>query len=161
MLNLIPFTDVGANFDAKMSVRPNGMIGVSSGALRRFKLLEGEFYVVMYYDKDQQMIGVKPTRNKAVPGTIKLIVRYPGENSQQKQPSGHFSAKAFLQFHDIKYKDQKTLSYDAEWSDEYEMILFDLSKPRDVSRGKKNDPEPENEQQESPPSPPSQDCPFG
>jgi len=142
MLNLVPFTDVGSNFDAKLSVRPNGTVGVSSGALKRFKLLDEDSYIVMHYDKEAQIVGVKPTRDKSVPGATKLIIRYPRENSQQKQPSGHFSAKAFLQFHDIPYKGQRTQSFDAEWSDEYDMILFDLGKPRDVSRGKKEISEP-------------------
>lgn len=87
------------------------------------------------------IVGVKPTRDKDAPGAIKLIVRHPAENSQQKQPSGHFSAKAFLQFHDIPYKGKNTQSFDAEWSEQYEMILIDLSKPRDVSRRKKTDTE--------------------
>ncbi|QHI70495.1 hypothetical protein [Tichowtungia aerotolerans] len=137
MLNLVPFTEVGSNFDAKFSVRPNGTVGVSSGALKRFDLLKQDTHVLLFYDKDAQIVGVKPTTDDSIPGAIKLIVRQPKANSQQKQPSGHFSAKAFLQFHDIPYKDKKTQSYDAEWSDQYDMILFDLSKPRNVSRASK------------------------
>ena len=139
-LNLVAFTDIGSNFDAKLSIRPNGMIGVSSGALKRFELLDGEYHVVLHYDAEAQIVGVRPTRNRDEPGAIKLIVRHPPKNSLQKQPSAHFSAKSFLQYHDIPFREERTRSYDAEWSDEYGMILFDLNKPRDVGRGKKANP---------------------
>ena len=130
MLNLKKFTQVGVSFDAKISVRPNGMMGVSSGALRRFGLLEGDWYVVMYYDEGEKVMGIEPTRDEEADGAIKLVVRQPRAGSLQKQPSGHFSAKSFLQHHAIPFRGKRAQSFEAEWSDEHSMILIDLKKPK-------------------------------
>jgi len=161
MLNLKKFTDVGVNFDAKISIRPSGMMGVSSGALRRFKLLDDRWSVVMFYDKEARVVGIKPTMNRDEQGATKLVVRDPKPDSTQKQPSGHFSAKSFLQHHNIPYRGKHAQSFEAAWSAEHDMILIDLKKPKNGPKVKPESVEGvEEECRQTPKVPDGNDRPF-
>ena len=162
MLNLKRFTEVGVSFDAKMSIRSNGMMGVSSGALRRFKLLDGDWYLVLFYDDDEKIVGILPTRDGDEEGAIKLVVRHPKPGSIQKQPSGHFSAKSFLQHHDIEFKGKKAQSFDADWSEEHKMILIDLKQPKNGPTNAKDDDDEDAEEnsRQTPEAPDGDNLPF-
>ena len=124
------FTHNGSTFTPKISVRSNGAIGVSQGALKRFDLMEGNFHFVLHYDKHERVIGMKPTRDAAEEGAVKLVRRTVAGKNGRTSINAYVSARSFLDYYSIA--DKKTKVYDAEWNDEHGMIIVDLKKPRDA-----------------------------
>jgi len=110
------FTARGKSFIPKVSIWKRGQIGLSQGAVERFKLNEYK-YVVLHYDKDNQLIGLKFTNDEKEEGIAKLNVKANG---------AIFSAKAFLDFYDIDYQDTK--QYNIKYDEENGFYVFDLKK---------------------------------
>lgn len=110
------FTKFGRGHRPTCSIRSNGQIGLNQGAIRHLGLKDG--YATIYYDKELKLIGIKPVENKDVEGATRLIV---------KSNNAFVSARSFLEFHAIPYR-EKTTTYDVEWNDEHQMIIVDLSK---------------------------------
>lgn len=108
------FTAKGKSFVPKVSIWKRGQIGLSQGAVERFKLSEYK-YVALFYDKDNQLIGLKFTNNDKEEGVAKLSVKVNG---------AIFSAKAFLDYYNIDYSDTK--QYDIKLDMESGLYVFDL-----------------------------------
>ena len=119
------FTKVGSRQAPKISIRAGGSFGLSQGALNRFRFEQENTHVVLFYDADRKLIGIKPTANADEEGAIKVNVRpyRTGEDTLSK--TAFFSAKSFLDFYEIPY--EKTRSFDAKWDKENEMIIIDLN----------------------------------
>jgi hypothetical protein len=117
-LQLERFTKTGKSFKPKASIRQSGQIGLSVGAIQRFKL-QGYEYAVLFYDSQHKVIGLKPLKEHEE-GANRLRVREWGAD---------VTAKAFLQFHQVPYNETK--QYEAVWSDKYQMILIYLDKELD------------------------------
>lgn len=109
-----------------VSIRKHGSFGFSQGALNRFKLVDGEWFVVLYYDKESNVIGIQPTQSGEEDGAIKLIKRKakaPG--SEKESISSSISAKAFFEFYNIPCDEGRT--FRARWDEEHKMIIVELT----------------------------------
>jgi len=111
------FTAGGRSFRPRVSIRKNGQIGLSQGAVQQFKLSDFP-YVVLFYDKDQELIGIKPTRDPEEPGAYKL---------NHKGSSATISGLAFLDYFGIDYS--RSQRYEARWDEEHQMVVVDLRAP--------------------------------
>lgn len=111
------FTQVGRSYVTRLSVRSNGQLGFSQGAIHKFKLAAYK-HAILFFDKDQALIGVKLTNEDGEQGIAKLQVR--AENAS-------ISAKAFLDYYGINY--QKTRSYSLVNDEDSGMLIADLNKP--------------------------------
>lgn len=127
--NFDRFEHVGTSFVPKISIRSSGVIGISQGALRKFGLLEGNWFVVLHYDREARVIGMKPTKNSSEIGAVKIVKRTHTASNGNESIIAHISARSFLEFYDIEYRD-KTKRYIADWSPENEMIIVDLKQQK-------------------------------
>jgi len=108
------FTSRGRSFKPRVSIWKRGQIGLTQAAVDKFNLFENQ-YVVAFYDKDVQKIGLKFTSNKQEEGAAKMNVKSTG---------AIFSAKAFLDYYEIDYT--KTKRYDIDFDKEAELYVFNL-----------------------------------
>lgn len=126
-LNLEKFTRVGGSFAPFVSLRRGGSIGLSQGALQRYNLTDGDWYMVLYFDKAARIIGIQPTRNPGDDGAIKLIKRSSVATDGKESSSSSISARAFFNYYDIPMNESN--SYKTTWDDEKKMILVNLGEP--------------------------------
>lgn len=129
----VKFTQIGGSYIAKISIRTNGQLGFSQGAIKKFSLLEGEWYVIMYYDKDNRRIGILKTRDSKEEGAIRLIRREIKTKDGQSNMNCYVSCKSFFDFNEIKYS-KKTESYCPEWDENEGMIVLNLSETKTSNR---------------------------
>ena len=108
------FTQAGRGYRPKVSVTRTGLIGLNQGSVKRFKLQDYN-YVVLYYDREGQRIGIQPTNDENEEGIRKLRKRVSGAD---------VSAKAFFDYYDIDYNTTKR--YNALWDDDNNMIIVRL-----------------------------------
>ena len=94
--------------------------------------MDGDFFFVLHYDKEARVIGMWPTNNAVEEGALKLVRRKATSKNGKESVNAYVSARSFLDYYAIPFK--KTKVYDAEWNDEYKMILVDLNKPRDAAK---------------------------
>jgi hypothetical protein len=120
-LNFEKFVFAGGRYSAKLSVRANGVLGLSQGLMHRANISDDGWFAVLNYDRSAQVIGVQITRDEKEPGATRVIYR---ESKEPKNVTGSISAKAFLNYFQIPYS--QTKSYDAEWNDEQKMIIARL-----------------------------------
>ncbi len=125
-LNFERFTNTGGSFAPIISIRKHGAFGVSQGALNKFGLLDGDWYVVLFYDKAAQAVGIQPTRNAEEEGAIKLVKRKAiAPKSGKESISSSISAKAFFEYYGIDCTETRT--YRATWDEEAKIIVVKLS----------------------------------
>lgn len=121
----VRFTEVGKSFAARVSISVRGMVSFNEGARHKFKLDEYE-YCVLYYDKEENLVGVELTKDKTSEGAIKLRKRVTGAD---------VGAKSFLHYFDIV--PETTTMYEIDAGEEYNWIIIDLK----TGRKRKNKPE--------------------
>jgi hypothetical protein len=110
------FTKTGGRIGTpKVSIWSRGQIGLNQGAVHRYQLSSFNF-VVLYYDKDANMIGMKFTNNDTDEGATKITKR--------KNSGISFSSSAFLNYYGIDYN--KTTKYDLEYDKENDLYVFNL-----------------------------------
>ena len=108
------FTLGGKTFKPKVSIRRNGQIGFNNGARKRFEL-DNYKYVILFYDKENEKIGIKLTNESNENGIMIL----------QKRPLNvAVSAKSFLEFYELPYL--KTSRYNPQWDENEKMLIIDL-----------------------------------
>lgn len=133
--NFERFTLAGKRYSPQVSIRSNGAIGISQGAIHQAGMSANEdWYVVLHYDKSQKALGIQPTLDSAESGAIKLSIKE--AQSKDGAPGGlsaFVSAKSFLNYYRIPYS--KTQSYEASWDQEHKMIITFL-----VDQSAKNEP---------------------
>lgn len=122
------FEHAGCSFVPKVSVRNNGSIGVSQGALRRFGITENDRYVNLFYDRANKVIGIRPVPENT-PGSVKLIQRSINGQGGKVSINAFISAKSFLDFYEIDYS--TTRSFIAKKLESENLIIFDLKAPED------------------------------
>ena len=105
------FRETGRGFAPKASIRKQGQIGLSQGAIIRYRIKDGQF-VILGYDREEKCIGLK-TVEANDEGAKRVTVR---------GGSGTISAKGFLDFFGIPY--DKTRSYKLMREDE--LLMFKL-----------------------------------
>ena len=103
----------------KVSIWSRGQIGLNKGAVDEFNL--GQYkYAVLYYDKDNEKIGIEFTNDGKAEGISKMIAR--------KNAGTSISALAFLQHYRIDFSE--TAKYDIEHDEESGLYVFDLKKKK-------------------------------
>lgn len=109
------FTDSGRGFRPKVSIRKQGQIGLNHGAVRRFSIDKWR-YAVLGYDRERRTIALKLTNDENEPGAQRIII---------KNDSGSVSARAFLEYFDIPYR-ESTEQYDVRMDSERNMLIVRL-----------------------------------
>lgn len=103
----------------KLSVRKSDSIGLNKSAMVEFfdTSVEG---IVLHYDSDNDIIGIEPVEElEENPNAYSLSRRH--ENG-----GGTVSAMAFLREYGLRH--DATSHYQAEWNEQHEMVVSDLSK---------------------------------
>ena len=90
------FRKGGKGFSPKASLRRQGQIGLSHGAIEKFNIKDGQ-HVLLGYDKDKKLVAIKCI-NEEEEGAKKVIV---------KGRSASIAAKAFLDYFGIIPKETK------------------------------------------------------
>ena len=129
MYNFERFEAVGSTFVPKMSIRTNGAIGISQGALRRFKLEDGDWYVVLYYDKAQKVIGIKPSQQQDERVSTKIVKREVKSQKGEKNVTAYISGKSFLEYYAIPYNDRIRI-FEPTWDEEHKLIIINLNEEK-------------------------------
>jgi hypothetical protein len=126
------FEAVGSSFEPRITLRSNGSLGFSQGALNRFKLKDGDWWVVLYYDKTRKVIGIKPESDGTLKGAIPLVKRAVVSTSGKTSLNSFVSAKSFMDYYGIDYG--SSAGFIAEWYEPGNLIVLDLSKPEPTSK---------------------------
>jgi hypothetical protein len=126
--NFEKFTQIGRRYAAQVSIRSNGAIGISQGAIHQAGMAEGDdWHVILHYDKEQKVLGLQPVHGDTETGAIKLsIKRTPAKDGNGIAISAFISAKSFLNYYRISYSE--TESYDATWDAGEGMLITFLAK---------------------------------
>jgi hypothetical protein len=130
--NFEKFTKVGSSFAPMVSLRKQGAIGLSQGALNRFGLAEGDWYVVLYFDRTAKILGIQPTQNAAEEGAVKLIKRRAVGKHGKASISSSISAKSFFEYYGLPMAETRTFL--ASQDDQAKMIIVDLNKRIDADK---------------------------
>ena len=105
------FTRTGSRgYKPKASIWSRGQIGFNQGSVKTFDL-EKYKYAILFYDREQRIIGVRFTDDENEKCITKLIIRPNGAS---------ISARAFLNYYNIDYT--KTTKCDITY-DEKEHIF--------------------------------------
>jgi len=118
------FTQIGTRQAPLVSIRRGGSFGLSQGAINRFGFDQDMTHVVLFYDKESRLVGIKPTKEGSDEHAIKVVIRPYKAAKGKESKTAFFSAKSFLDFYAIPYSDTK--SFDAKWDEQNEMIIIDL-----------------------------------
>lgn len=121
------FTQTGGVFSPMISVRKDGALGISQGALRKFGLAEGEKYVVLHYDRTANAIGIEVVKDESEEGAIKLVKREAAGRGGQPSISASISARSFLEYYGINRSE--TTSYRAYKDENLGFIIVELNSP--------------------------------
>ena len=123
------FTETGSRIGKpQVSIWSRGQIGLNQGAMKRFKLKDFT-YAIILYDEDTRKVGIRFTNDEDSPGIIKLVKRGSGGVS--------FSAVSFLNHYGIQFS--KTTKYYLTHDKNNELYAFDLNEPiRKTGEGLKN-----------------------
>ncbi len=111
------FTESGRGYRPRASIRRQGQIGLNQGAVKRFSLKDWRF-AVLGYDRDRKLVALKLTNDENEAGAQRIIV---------KEDSASISARSFLEFFDIAYRD-KTRQYDVSYDNDGRMLIVALNR---------------------------------
>jgi hypothetical protein len=128
--NFEKFDGVGNSYFPKISIRANGTLGISQGALNRFDLAQGDWWVQLLFDRKNRVIGLEPSDEEGS-GRIKLNKKHMVGNDGKESINAWISAKAFLDYYGIPYS--KTQSYVAKRNDSEKIIYIELDQPRNAT----------------------------
>lgn len=123
----VKFVNTGGSYQPKLSIRNNGQIGLSQGFLNRFNLDGEGWYLVFYYEPEAKCIGIERTKDSNAPGAVKLVVRTVGGTDGRASKSAQVSAKSFLDFNRISYR-EGLRQFRAEDDLDGDLIVVDLNK---------------------------------
>lgn len=115
-MGFVKFTESARSYKSRISVRVNGTIGFTSGAVKKFELRSYKS-AILFYDKDTRSVGIKPTKEeKDEPGAHPINMGKTG---------AWISCRRFFDFFGIS--PTTTKRYDARWDDSNKMIVFQIS----------------------------------
>lgn len=125
--NFEKFTLVGKRYSPQISIRSNGAIGISQGAIHQAGMSEGDdWHVILHYDRAQQVLGVQPVKGDDEDGAIKVSIKStPNKDGRGTAISAFISAKSFLNYYRIPYDDTK--SFEAKWDSQLGMLIAFLA----------------------------------
>lgn len=122
--NFEQFTDFNRSFAPKLSIRPNGQIGLSQGLLRRVGIGEGEWYAYLFFDPKHRAMGLKFTQSGDDVSVIKVQKRESATGDGGKNWSGHLSARSFLDYYKIDYRDRKSQGFTPTFGEDGMVIVL-------------------------------------
>jgi hypothetical protein len=104
------FSETARSYKPIVSLRTNGSIGLSSGLVA--KMLKPEHqYVTLYFDPEQNLVGLKPT-----------VEEEEGSHKINRSKAGAWvGARRFFDFYEISLK--KTLRTNGTWDAENNLIV--------------------------------------
>ena len=102
----------------RISLRKSGSIGINGKAIE--EMLSDESYVTLFYDTENERIGIKPERRNNKDA-------YKLQKRKQSGHGGSISATAFMREYDLI--PGKTNQYKAQWDESKGMIVADVSDP--------------------------------
>ena len=108
------FTQVGRGYKPKVSITRSGLIGFNQGAVKHFELDQFD-WAILYYDNDNNRIGIELTNDATEDGVCKLRKRTSGAD---------VSARSFFEYYRIDY--DKTSRYDAKRDDIENKIIVKM-----------------------------------
>lgn len=123
----IKFTETGRSFSPKASLNPRGYLSFNEGACRRYNIEEAD-HAFLYYDADEQRIGIELAKGEQKEGAL---------NIRKRQTGATLGAKAFLDFFDIPIKN--TTLFDVIQDNESGLLVIDLSKGKERKTKKEKD----------------------
>ncbi|MCE9615076.1 MAG: hypothetical protein K8T26_12430 [Lentisphaerae bacterium] len=122
--NFEAFLGSGGSYAPRISVRNTGALGVSQGVCRRLRIEDGDWYVVLMYDKGQSAIGLKFTQDAGAKGAVRLQKRGVPTAEGMLNWSGHVPARAFLDYWSIEYKNRKQRGYSPHFEDDNVVVVL-------------------------------------
>lgn len=115
-MGFVKYTKTGSRLGLpKISIWTRGQIGFNNAAMAEYGVTSYK-YAVVYYDEDENRIGITLTDDDKEEGISKLVHRKGGGVS--------FSAMSFLKSYKIDYT--KTKRYDFEYDNENKMFIINL-----------------------------------
>lgn len=108
------FTQTTSRFNSKISFWKGGQIGFSQGAVKRLDLKLFS-HAVLFFDKENYLVGIKFTTDATENGAIKISARGKG---------AFVPAKAFMDFYEITYP--RDTRYDINYDEETDLFIIDL-----------------------------------
>lgn len=110
------FTQTGQRFKPKISIwGKGGQIGFNQGAINRYNL--GSYqYAILFFDRENNKIGIKFTNDNKEEGVIKFKIRATG---------GVIAGKAFMDCYGIDYS--KTKNFDMIFDEENGLYVINLA----------------------------------
>jgi len=102
----------------RISLRKSGSIGINGKTMDQ--LFNDEDYVTLYFDRENDRVGIKPEKRDSKDA-------YKLQKRNQSGHGGSISATSFMREFDLIPR--KTKQYRAEWEEEQEMIVADVSNP--------------------------------
>lgn len=115
-MGFVKYTKTGSRLGLpKISIWTRGQIGFNNAAMAEHGVTSYK-YAVVYYDEDENRIGITLTDDDKEEGISKLVHRKGGGVS--------FSAMSFLKSYKIDYT--KTKRYDFEYDNENKMFIINL-----------------------------------
>ncbi|PJA29779.1 MAG: hypothetical protein CO189_01450 [candidate division Zixibacteria bacterium CG_4_9_14_3_um_filter_46_8] len=120
------FDKIGKTFSAKISIRSNGNIGFSKGAINKYNLAE-KAHCRLYYDQERNLVGFKFVKDEEKDITTRLI---------RRGADMIISARSFLTYYGIDF--EQTKAYIAQKDEENDLIFIDLNKAKyESTRGRR------------------------
>lgn len=113
--NFERYTESGRGYNPTISINKSGVIGVNRGCVNRFEL-ERAPYVILYYDKAGQRVGIQPTRDESEKGARKFRWR--------TDYGAEISARSFLDYYGIDRS--QTRRYEVEWDSANKMMIINV-----------------------------------
>jgi len=108
------FTDVGGAYRPRASIRTVGQLGLNKGSVRRYGI-DKYGYAVLYYDDEEQRIGIELINDPNTDGAVVIHVRDGG---------GTIAAKSFLNCFEIDYSRKVTNDLEVEVVDGKQLLTF-------------------------------------
>lgn len=100
-----------------ISLRKSGSIGINRPALDAH--FDDNAAAVMYYDEEDDAIGIDPVSKKSADDAAYTITR--------TDSGGTIAPRAFLERYDLV--PEVTTQYDPQWDDEAGLVVVDLDDP--------------------------------
>lgn len=119
----IKFTETNKSFVSRVSISPRGMLNFTDGARRKFKM-DKFSHCILYYDKENQFIGVEMSTSESAEGSIKLRMRNTGAD---------VGIKGFVDYFEIT--PEKTTMYEVRSGEQPNWIIIDLKTARERKAG--------------------------
>ena len=102
----------GRTSSPRVTIAKAGYIGINSACMDKY--FKGKCFVQLYWDRDKQIIGIKPVE-KEIEGTFKLT------NEGERRP-GSIAGRSFLKYYEIDFSKSRNIYPD--WSEKEGMLVI-------------------------------------